>query len=142
MDNIAALEAFGEWIELLKAEGVYDNSRIIVVADHGYPFGNFPEIGNVGPVELESIMPLLLCKDFGDKGYKTSDKMMTNAYIPLLATRDLIDDPVNPITGKRLDDIEEPFIVQVYNDEAKQIEFWKGIGNDFYSKDSWIKVEK
>ncbi|MBO4862498.1 MAG: YidC/Oxa1 family membrane protein insertase, partial [Firmicutes bacterium] len=34
--NVATLIQIGNWLEYLKESGVYDNTRIILVADHGY----------------------------------------------------------------------------------------------------------
>ena len=45
-------------------------------------------------------MPLLMVKDFNSTGFTTSNKFMTNADTPTLATADIIDDPVNPFTNK------------------------------------------
>ena len=59
-----------------------------------YPSGN---------VDLEFYMPLLMVKDFNAKGFKTSEEFMTNADTPALATSGLIDNPVNPFTGNRID---------------------------------------
>ncbi len=145
MDNAAALIAVGEWLEFLKDEGVYDNSRIIIVADHGFSFGNFEKYINesrVGPRDLENLMPLLLVKDFNDKEYKVSEELLTNADTPLIATEGLIEDPINPYTGRRLDDIENRFVVDVYDDDTGLPDYWKLTGDDMYDGTSWIRVEK
>lgn len=33
---MAAMLRLGEWFDYLREEGVYDNTRIILVSDHGY----------------------------------------------------------------------------------------------------------
>jgi arylsulfatase A-like enzyme len=33
--NMATMLRVGEWMDYLKEQGVYDNTRIIIVADHG-----------------------------------------------------------------------------------------------------------
>ena len=39
--NIASYIALGEWFDYLRENGVYDNTRIIIVADHGSNLGQF-----------------------------------------------------------------------------------------------------
>lgn len=34
--NMSALLRVGEWLDYLREQNVYDNTRIIIVADHGY----------------------------------------------------------------------------------------------------------
>jgi phosphoesterase RecJ-like protein len=41
---MAAALRLGEWFDWMKAEGVYDNTRIIIVADHGCDNGDFEEM--------------------------------------------------------------------------------------------------
>ncbi len=154
--NAAFFLRLAEWMEYLKANGCYDNTRIIVAADHG--------IGTVNPKDLffdgsgvfgaqnesgagsedspeqekERAMsffyglmkfgwnpdhnhPLLMMKDFTggalkadgskaqDAGATAADRkrewtvdksFMTNADVPALAFEGIIENPVNPWTGK------------------------------------------
>lgn len=98
--NVAALERVAAWLEYLKVEGVYDNTRIILVADHGATLGNFDDMLLDNGVDVEGYNPLLLVKDFDAEGFTVSDEFMTNADTPALAVAGLFDDPVNPFTGK------------------------------------------
>ena len=99
--NMAAFKKLGEWFDYLRANGVYDNTRIILVSDHGDDLGQFDK--KSGNVDLEFYMPLLMVKDFNAKGFKTSEEFMTNADTPALAMSGLIDNPVNPFTGNKID---------------------------------------
>ncbi|MDR2490313.1 MAG: hypothetical protein LBD20_02810, partial [Spirochaetaceae bacterium] len=55
---------------------------------------------------------LLLVKDFDAAGgLTTNDAFMTNADTPLLALSGLINDPVNPWTGKRLESDKENGVI-------------------------------
>ena len=94
--TMAAFIKLGEWFDYLKENGVYDNTRIILVSDHGYEVGQFDLYCN--DVDLENFMPLLMVKDFDATGFTTSDEFMTNGDTPALATADLIDNPENPFT--------------------------------------------
>ena len=96
--NVAAFMKLGEWFDYLRANGVYDNTRIILVSDHGYGIGQFDVTDNGN--DMEFLMPLLMVKDFGAKGFTTSEEFMTNADVPSLASSGLINDPVNPFSGK------------------------------------------
>ncbi len=96
--SVASLLAVGEWFDYLREQGVYDNTRIIIVSDHGQGLNQFGI--TCCNSDMEYFMPLLMVKDFNSTGFKTSNKFMTNADTPTLATADIIDDPVNPFTNK------------------------------------------
>jgi len=104
--NMAALSRMGDWFDYMRANGVYDNTRIILVADHGFPLGQFDDLkimSNDQLVEdLEAYMPLLMVKDFNSTGFSTSSEFMTNADVPTIATNKVIENPVNPFTGKSI----------------------------------------
>ncbi len=104
--NMAAYMLIGNWLDYLKANGCYDNTRIIIVSDHGFHLENFPDIiqNDIGAnLDGESYAPVLMVKDFGSHGdLQTSDEFMTNADTPYIATKDIISNPTNPYTGKPL----------------------------------------
>ena len=103
--NMAAMMKLGKWMDYLRENGVYDNTRIIIVSDHGYNLNNLFS-GSDGEsdtaFDVSSYKALLLVKDFGSTELKTDDTFMTNADTPSLAFEGLIDNPVNPFTGKKL----------------------------------------
>ena len=101
--NMAALRQVGAWLDALKAEGVYDNTRIIIVADHGEHLGMRKDAILPDGTDLMEFNPLLLVKDFGSRGgIRTDGSFMTNADVPWMLTRGLMDHPVNPFTGKEI----------------------------------------
>ncbi len=101
--NMAAFLKMADYFDFLKEEGVYDNTRIIIAADHGhFLMQNEDMIGMDGALDIMKFNPLLMFKDYDAKGFTVSDEFMTNADAPLLAIEGLIDDPVNPFTGNRL----------------------------------------
>ena len=73
------------------------------------------------PEDVMAYNPLLLVKDFDSKGFHVDQNLMTNADTPTLALNGLIDDPVNPFTGK------------VINSDAKNVDehhvFYTDTGN-------------
>ncbi|MBR5359081.1 MAG: YidC/Oxa1 family membrane protein insertase [Clostridiales bacterium] len=101
--NAAALIQIGKWLVYLQENGVYDNTRIIIVSDHGNNLGNFEEWltgEDLNNLDIEMFSPILMYKDFGSTGgFVMSDEFMTNADTPYLATKDIIDNPCNPYTG-------------------------------------------
>lgn len=114
--NVSAYMFVAKWLDYLKEEGLYDNTRIIITADHGYGDRQFDDlIHDDIDLDAESINPLLLVKDFGSSGELTvDDSFMSNADAPILAMKDIINDPVNPATGNPVDDsrkYEGPLIV-------------------------------
>ena len=103
--NTAAFLSVGKWLDYLKEQGVYDNTRIIIVSDHAYPVGQYEELffSNEGAdFDAQGFIPLLMYKDFGSKGFKISDEFMTNADTPALATNGLVKNAVNPFSGNPL----------------------------------------
>lgn len=110
--NMAALLRIGEWFQYLKDNDVYDNTRIIIVSDHGRPMGQIESLKLDGADEdelynTEFYYPLLMVKDFNSTEFSTSDEFMTNADVPTIATSGLIDNPVNPFTGKSINNDEK-----------------------------------
>ena len=111
--NMSALLLIGDWLDYLRENGVYDNTRIILVADHAYYLGLFgfdlrekyaalpPGEERYGDywTDTMSYVPLLMVKDFDAKGFRTDDTFMTNADTPFLAAEGVIENPVNPGTG-------------------------------------------
>ena len=101
--NMSALLEVGKWLDYLKENGVYDNTRIIIAADHGRKYDKYDQYHLKGLYYTMDVIPLLLYKDFDAKEFTFSDEFMTNADVPTLAVRGLIDDPVNPFTGRLID---------------------------------------
>ena len=142
--NMAALIQIGNWLDYLRENGVYDNTRIIIVADHGRDLGLIDELlfereNGSSPIDLGRFFPLMLYKDFNSKGFTTDHSFMTNADTPLLALDEVIENPVNPFTGKALDDTEKHAHPQ-YITLSKNWSTKENHGNTF-TADSWISVE-
>ena len=103
--NAAMIIRFSKWLKELKKEGVYDNTRIIIVADHGKNEKLFIEDNYLlFPSErMEGYNPLLMVKDFNSRGKLIiNNAFMTNADVPVLALNGIINNPINPFTGNIL----------------------------------------
>jgi arylsulfatase A-like enzyme len=95
---MAAMKAVTKWLADLRAMGVYDNTRIVIVSDHGTGFAKDMFEGS----RMENYNPLLMVKDFNAHGpLSISETFMTNADVPAFVTRDL-PDPKNPHLGTPL----------------------------------------
>ena len=95
----AALTSLARWFDYLREQGVYDNTRIILVSDHGFDLNIWGELESENGVLREAFNPLLMVKDFNSTGFEISNEFMTNADTPYLALNGVIDNPVNPFTG-------------------------------------------
>ena len=103
--NMAALLVVGKWLDYLREQGVYDNTRIIIVADHGENLGYGELWVDAIGQNIMQYNPLLMVKDFGcTDPIKTNDAFMTQADVPLTAFAGLVEHPVNPATGVAVTD--------------------------------------
>ena len=100
--NMAAFLQLGKWFDYMRENDVWDNTRIILVSDHGKELEQLDELAG-----RELYYALLMVKDFGSEEYTTSDEFMTNADVPTLAVEGVIDNPINPFTGKEINSAEK-----------------------------------
>jgi YidC/Oxa1 family membrane protein insertase len=95
-----------KWFDYLKENGIWDNVRIIIMSDQGNADHKNPLPYNItlpNCDKLQIFNSLLMVKDFGAaKEYSTDSSFMTNADVPSIATKDIIENPVNPFTQKPL----------------------------------------
>jgi len=101
--NTALYLKLGEWFDYLRKNGVYDNTRIIIVSDHGSSVSNLisSEPLSIKDENREIYNPVFLFKDFNSHGaLSINDDFMTNADVPFFAINGLIENPVSPFTGK------------------------------------------
>lgn len=100
--NTVALIQIGEFADYLRKQGIYDNTKIIVVSDHGIGrnIKDF-ETPAFNGYQKDHLNPVLLVKDFNSDTngtVKVDDKFMTNADVPYLALKGIVENPVNPFT--------------------------------------------
>ena len=103
--NVATYILLGRYFDYLREQGVWDNTRIIIVADHGTMNVDVAMFGDqtvLNRVSMEAYNPVLMIKDFGSTGFTVCEDFMTNADVPYIATQGLIENPVNPFTGNPL----------------------------------------
>ena len=108
--NAASLQMLGYYFEYLRQQGVYDNTRIIIVSDHSAPLSLDKDLmclltfedGSETLDDLLSFQSTLLVKDFNSTGFKMDEQFMTNADVPSIATDGIIENAKNPFTGNEL----------------------------------------
>jgi len=151
--NTAAYIQLAKWFDYLRDEGVYDNTRIIVVSDHGYWLDNFEEL--LGGISIENIedgelmTSLLMVKDFGSTGFTVDDTFATSAETPYFATKDLIENPTNPYTcnpiRSELGAESQLVFADVYHWDTEMNNgttflpgYWYTIYGDIWNPDAWV----
>ena len=123
--DMAAFIQLGKWMDYLREEGVYDNTRIIIVSDHGIRLwlARF-SLGDDWYDDLLVFNSVLMVKDFDSATFNTDDSFMTNADVPTIATSGLLENPVNPFTGTPINNdakMNQPLLVQnVLNWDVKE----------------------
>ena len=164
--DMSAFLRLGEWFDRLREQGVWDNTRIILVSDHGCYLGLFginmadrnpalKDCGRYEPDQWTDTMcynPLLMVKDFGVEGFMTDNTFMTNADTPLIAFDGLVADPVNPFTGEPVTDrakndpeqhiLESAWAISANNGTFFTDPLWISFrGSDVFDPDGWSVEE-
>jgi YidC/Oxa1 family membrane protein insertase len=107
---MASFLLLGKWFDFFKEQGVYDNTRVIIVSDHGREMDS-DYAGNIqlpNGSRLSLFHALLLIKDFGAAGNLVTDNtFMTHGDVPLIAMDGLIENPVNPFSGNLIKNNKE-----------------------------------
>lgn len=151
--NMASYLQIGKWLDYLKERGVYDNTRIIIVADHGRTLGQFEDLLVSEELDVQGYHPVLLVKDFGEGEFNTSEEFMTNADVPAIALEGLMEQPVNPFTGTPITNEakkEGNLLITTaelfdqnpeYTLDTDDAAWYTITGEDIFDKNNWKKVE-
>ncbi|WP_461246055.1 hypothetical protein [Treponema sp. R6D11] len=141
-----------KWFDYLKENEVYDNTRIIIVSDHGLRAQNPFHHKNKLPDERELLEfnCLLMVKDFNTNfKLKTDNKFMTNADVPQIATEGLVYPLIDPFTDKEMtieknngvtiftNDIWEPVI---FNQTHIKPNEWLSVKDNVFEPSNWSRV--
>jgi hypothetical protein len=149
--NIAAYKQISKYIKYLKENNIYDNSRIIIVSDHGFhhhytTFNNFSD-----PIQPSSFNCLLMVKDFYAEGEAKSDMtFMTNADTLFFAKKDLPISDINPFTEKKLEQKKDyiiccptpnnqwniTYMINKNNLDYSKAQCWK-VHDNIFNPDNW-----
>ena len=148
--NAAAIKRISDYLEFLKLNNVYDNTRIILVSDHGRLNTTYVTKTNL-PFNIDHFNPLLMVKDFNAKGKMETDMtFMTNADVPFMATEGIIKDPKNPFTGNTINPKikNDPQLILIERTEKKsdyEIDINSKnsyyVHTDIFNPNNWEKVQ-
>jgi hypothetical protein len=155
--DMAAFRLLGKWFRYLKENDVYDNTKIIIVSDHGYNI-SIPGMNDTKLPNKENLLKynaLLMVKDFGAKGALITDNtFMTQADVPLIvAGGGVIEKPVNPFSGSLLyaDKDNGVFVTTSnkfyhtthgkYKFNIEEDEYYL-VNNNIFDTNNWKKVGK
>jgi YidC/Oxa1 family membrane protein insertase len=157
--NMAALLLLGKWFDYFKEMDIYDNTRIIIVSDHGWHINtSLNDFTLPNGTRLVGFNPVLLIKDFYDdkqsglSELKTDNTFMTHADVPYLASKD-ITPAVNPFTRKTLlfDKSDGITISTAHTWEAPDPtkytwkigrDEWLHVRDNIFDPQNWEKAEK
>lgn len=155
--NISAYLHLAKWFSYLKSNGVYDNTRIIIVSDHGNgcAIDSFDKKTIDGSYTKDHLHPILFVKDFNEHGLLKHDMtFMTTADVPSLALKDLVNNPVNPFTGNpvNMDLKKNGAIVTISNNHQPVMQYknrfnisdkdWYLVKDNIFDDANWSKYEK
>ncbi|MBQ8014004.1 MAG: YidC/Oxa1 family membrane protein insertase [Treponema sp.] len=155
--DIASLKRWTEFFQYLKDNDCYDNTRIIIVSDHGAGdrTGLFNEETFNGKDAKENVTALLMVKDFSSRGQLTVDNsFMTNADTPALALQGIAANPKNPFTGNSLAVTDKNEHVQIAYAPVENMrsrkntkfkvddDEWFTVHDDIYKDENWSRLNK
>ena len=151
--NMAAMLILGEYFDWMREQGVYDNTRIIIVSDHGRDIGQFAQYKLPEGPEITCANSILMVKDFDSKGFCVDNSFMTTADTPSIAIEGMIDNKCNPFTGNPISMESKSGGVNVvlrtpggltygntyeYGKEA----LWYHVKDNVYDLDNWVFLDK
>ena len=163
---ISSLKRVGEWLTYLKAHGAYDNTRIIIVSDHGKGALMYFDENKALDDAIHGTLyrgrghfhPILFFKDFNAAGQIAFDTttFMTNADVPsLVLGGGLLEEPVNPFTHKEIplhtekikadgvivsaNDKHVPFDHGKYRFSIKNDEWWL-VKDNIFKSENWTRA--
>ena len=141
---VLSMAELGNYMDYLKENDAYDNTRIIIVSDHGADIQLFDEL-IFEDVNGEWYNCLLMVKDFESSGFTTDNSFMTNADVPAIALNGIVEDPVNPYTGNPIDTLPKNEGVFVSFSDSPDEKLWNpnlNNGNTFYYDEDcvWFKI--
>lgn len=153
--NVAALMRVGEWLDYLRENDVYDNTRIIIVSDHGFSVNQMEALylgKDLNDEHIDNFFPLLLVKDFNSKEFSVSEEFMTNADVPTLALDGLIENPVNPFTGEKITSADKGKVQYLIDSVEWDVldnngntflpSQWYTVKDNIWDKDNWRFIDE
>ena len=153
----AAIKQLALWLDFLKANDCYDNTRIVIVSDHGHGYDIPNDFNDEKSLPNEAVLPfnpILLFKDFDSVGgIMRDERFMTNADTVFLAADGIVSNLRNPFLGTPLVQ-EKSKGIRVWNTtkgehnpmpirNGKTLTLKSGyfIPTDLFHTEEWQKIE-
>ena len=155
-NQVAAFKQLGKFFDYLRKNDVYDNTRIIIVSDHGAMVErNNKYNDNFEEKKLNYFTALLLYKDFNSNSPIQNDStFMTTADTVFLAKKDLNLSEKNPFTGKLFEQNKKGGIKsygcmnqnanQYPNETTFELKNTNGwfVRDNIYDERNWVKISE
>jgi YidC/Oxa1 family membrane protein insertase len=154
--DMAAFLLLSKWFDFLKENDAYDNTRIIIVSDHGWRISR-NEPNNIalpdGSYSAE-YNALLMVKDFNASGpVQTDYQFMTQADVPALALDGIVNNPRNHFTNNAVETDKKDGVTittsnRFYPTKHGKFKFtigwheWLRVRDNIFDPANWEKVEK
>ena len=150
--NMATFIQLGKWLDYLRENDAYNNTKIIIVADHGRGLEQLDDliVKDADDKDFDGALyfPLFMVKDFNSTEFTTSTEFMTNADTPTLAFKGLIDNPINPFTNKPINSdektahrqymiISDKWQTNINNGQTFLPAKWCSVEEDIWDKENW-----
>ena len=141
--NLASINILVDFIEFLKEKEVYDNTKIILVSDHGRYLNTTAFTNNLGFASWYN--SLLIYKDFNSRGnIEINTNFMTIADTPYLAVKD-IDGIMNPFNNNLITNDYKTngvYIIELNSFEIKsQLKNSYNFDNYYFVKDNIFDIK-
>lgn len=153
------LRCYARFFDWLKENDLYDNTKIIIVSDHGaYIDTGKLENGNT-PFVKDVVTASLIVKDFNDRTpsrdgiHLNKDfTFMTNCDTPAIALKDIVDNPKNPFTGLPYNIQDKAEFVKISLPEAESTrnrnntkyiipnDVWWTVKDDITKAENWQQI--
>jgi YidC/Oxa1 family membrane protein insertase len=150
----AALKVLVPWFHWMKENGVYDNTRIIFVSDHGWDVLSplFQSHGvDKKVISLAHFNNLFMVKDFAERGpLKISSEFRAAPDVPTVAMKGLVEG-TNPFTQSKIEEPREKFPfysyhiewrpTRQYEDRYSVFEGFRVKNEDIYNLNNWENIQ-
>lgn len=141
------LKKLVKWFEWMKEEGIYDNTKIVIVSDHGISglspmFGDFMHVEDLNGNPLfptGRIHPIMLVKDFNCTGdLEISDKLLSNSDTYNIATSHLGGyDPIIDSREREVKLYTTPWKISDNNEDSFTITGEYSVKESIFKKSNW-----
>jgi hypothetical protein len=154
-NNKWTIEAIINWFEWMKRNNVYDNSRIVILSDHGphLPrcsencndslFFTYNSSINAKQSKMEALFPILLVKEINATGrLKTDTRLMTNMDARYILFNENDPTKANPHRKRKLFATYVTWIKRIWEVEDYLIEYRFEVTDSVYNFNNWRRMDE